>query len=236
MLGERPRSSLHRRAEVQAVAYRTFGDGAVFEEGDRTAPLTTGTDRRSHVLTVPETPVAFRAAGQDGFVPSEITPPIAASDGGGSGVPTVAIQNALRGKSQNGLGISDDDTMYTLDQGSQHAVAFCGMAQAGAGWAPPSCPTSVDVALPLDTKRAQAIATTMAVRRLTPIECERLQGFPDGYTKIDEKTADGPRYKALGNSMAIPCMAWIGKRIQMVEDITHATETHSRSMTSPTRI
>ena len=55
--------------------------------------------------------------------------------------------------------------------------------------------------------------SNMAVRRLTPRECERLQGFPDDYTNIP-KAADGPRYKALGNSMAVPVMAWIGKRIK----------------------
>jgi DNA (cytosine-5)-methyltransferase 1 len=62
----------------------------------------------------------------------------------------------------------------------------------------------------------------MAVRRLTPRECERLQGFPDDYTLIPYRgkpAADGPRYKALGNSMAVPCMRWIGRRIQMVEAI-----------------
>lgn len=55
-----------------------------------------------------------------------------------------------------------------------------------------------------------------AVRRLTPTECERLQGFPDGYTQVPHRgkpMADGPRYKMLGNSMAVPCMAWIGRRI-----------------------
>jgi DNA (cytosine-5)-methyltransferase 1 len=63
------------------------------------------------------------------------------------------------------------------------------------------------------------------VRRLTPIECERLQGFPDNYTQIPwrnkepENCPDGPRYKAMGNSMAVPVMHWIGKRIQMVEEI-----------------
>ena len=62
-------------------------------------------------------------------------------------------------------------------------------------------------------------AERMAVRRLTPRECERLQGFPDDHTLIPwhnkpaEDCPDGPRYKALGNSMAVPCMAWIGKRI-----------------------
>ena len=57
----------------------------------------------------------------------------------------------------------------------------------------------------------------MAVRRLTPIECERLQGFPDDYTNIPwrkkSESPDGPRYKAMGNSMAVPVMRWIGERI-----------------------
>ena len=67
----------------------------------------------------------------------------------------------------------------------------------------------------------QPVATAMQVRRLTPVECERLQGFPDGYTNIPwrkkPEAPDGPRYKALGNSMAVPCMAWIGKRIAEVD-------------------
>ena len=59
----------------------------------------------------------------------------------------------------------------------------------------------------------------MAVRRLTPVECERLQGFPDGYTNIRENCPDGPRYKALGNSMAVPVMRWIGQRIGQINDL-----------------
>ena len=68
-------------------------------------------------------------------------------------------------------------------------------------------------------KQQTYVKSDMAVRRLTPMECERLQGFPDGYTAItyNRKSAkDGPRYKALGNSMAVPVMAWIGRRIQQV--------------------
>lgn len=63
------------------------------------------------------------------------------------------------------------------------------------------------------------------VRRLTPRECERLQGFPDDWTRIPyrgkpaEECPDGPRYKAIGNSMAVPVMRWIGERIQMVDDL-----------------
>jgi DNA (cytosine-5)-methyltransferase 1 len=71
-----------------------------------------------------------------------------------------------------------------------------------------------------DGGRHEGVMTPkMQVRRLTPEECEKLQGFEPGYTKISAKTADGPRYRALGNSMAVPVMAWIGRRIQMVEEI-----------------
>lgn len=67
-----------------------------------------------------------------------------------------------------------------------------------------------------------AVAAAMQVRRLTPRECERLQGFPDNWTAIPwrgrpaAECPDGPRYKALGNSMAVPCMRWIGERIAEV--------------------
>ena len=69
------------------------------------------------------------------------------------------------------------------------------------------------------------IAVQSAVRRLTPRECERLQGFPDDWTLIPYRNKpanqcpDGPRYKALGNSMAVPVMRWIGERIQQMEII-----------------
>lgn len=61
----------------------------------------------------------------------------------------------------------------------------------------------------------------MRVRRLTPRECERLQGFPDDHTLVPHRgkpAADGPRYKAIGNSMAVPVMAWIGRRIKAMEN------------------
>jgi DNA-cytosine methyltransferase len=66
------------------------------------------------------------------------------------------------------------------------------------------------------------VLALMAVRRLTPMECERLQGFPDGYTDVPHRNkpaADGPRYKALGNSWAVPNVRWIGERIQAVDAI-----------------
>jgi len=81
---------------------------------------------------------------------------------------------------------------------------------------------------PQDTAQLQRCQTPavvgphLQVRRLTPTECERLQGFPDGWTAIPYRgkpASDGPRYKALGNSMAVPVMAWIGRRIAAVENL-----------------
>jgi DNA (cytosine-5)-methyltransferase 1 len=67
-----------------------------------------------------------------------------------------------------------------------------------------------------------ALMQGMAVRRLTPRECERLQGFPDDYTLVPfrgKPAADGNRYKALGNSMAVPVMRWLGERIRHIDRI-----------------
>ena len=77
----------------------------------------------------------------------------------------------------------------------------------------------------LVAKGPHAVQHTMAIRRLTPKECERLQGFPDDWTKIPyrnkpaDQCPDGPRYKACGNSMAVPVMRWIGQRIQLIDTI-----------------
>jgi DNA (cytosine-5)-methyltransferase 1 len=101
-------------------------------------------------------------------------------------------------------------------QGVGVAVGSCEVssslrANPGSGWRSNGTPVEGVVISP------------MAVRRLTPMECERLQGFPDGYTAVTYRgkpAADGPRYRALGNSMAVPVMAWIGQRIQMVKEAT----------------
>jgi hypothetical protein len=74
------------------------------------------------------------------------------------------------------------------------------------------------------------VPSTQGVRRLTPTECERLQGFPDGHTlvsyrgKAAKDCPDGPRYKALGNSMAVPVMRWIGERIALAEALAEALD------------
>jgi DNA (cytosine-5)-methyltransferase 1 len=88
-----------------------------------------------------------------------------------------------------------------------------GRMGSGIGQEGDPCPT-------LTKAHSHAVTQGMAVRRLTPVECERLQGFPDSYTNIPwrkkpaSECPDGPRYKALGNSWAVPVVRWIGKRIQ----------------------
>jgi DNA (cytosine-5)-methyltransferase 1 len=82
--------------------------------------------------------------------------------------------------------------------------------------------------VPLSCTRTPTVLTSWGVRRLTPRECERLQGFPDDWTcvpyrnKPAEKCPDRPRYRSLGNSMAVSVMRFIGERISAVEDISHA--------------
>lgn len=101
-------------------------------------------------------------------------------------VPIDTMNIGERKDGSNGLGIGvDGDPSYTLTKGHAHAIA-----------------------------------TERVVRKLTPIECERLQGFPDNWTKIPyrgksaEECPDSPRYKAIGNSWAVPCVRWIGERIK----------------------
>lgn len=115
----------------------------------------------------------------------------------------------------NGLGISNTNLANTLEATlsvNQAVIAFDCLAGGKTGNATRDIPGALH-----GVGRA-AIATKTQVRRLMPIECERLMGFPDDYTKLDEKTADAPRYKALGNSMAVNCMRWVGQRIQLVDN------------------
>lgn len=142
---------------------------------------------------------AFRAAGQDGFEPSEVSPPLAATDGGGSGVPTA---------------------FYLHSQNSQ-AMKSPGPGQAGG---------TADVARALDTNGGFAEGQggnlvvnpkRYQVRRLTPVECERLQAFPDDFTRwavkengntVEQK--DSPRYRQLGNAWTTFMADWLAIRIK----------------------
>jgi len=119
----------------------------------------------------------------------------------------------------NGDGFTEGGPMYTLNATGVHGVAQsigftqCDAARDVGDNISPTLRSGGNGGYP-----AHSVATNMAVRRLTPIECERLQGFPDNYTNIRENCPDGPRYKAMGNSMAVPVMRWIGERINKVNN------------------
>ena len=105
------------------------------------------------------------------------------------------------------------------------AIAFSeGYFRCGSGHAPQDDGTCNTLQCNTGDQRI-SVAQNTAVRRLTPRECERLQGFPDDHTlipwrgKAAENCPDGPRYKALGNSMAVPVMRWIGERISKLNNI-----------------
>lgn len=199
-----------------AVAYRTVGDGMVYEEGDAVAPLTTGTDPNSNILAFAQNSRdEVRIVGGDGQVAGAL-----ASDPGMKQQTYVAAFEGGQGSKAGNIGYSEE-TAPTLSSA------------------------------PSGTQQSPALQQGMAVRRLTVIECARLQGFPDTYLYIDYKRrkidvedaayllhhgvkawqeeidgklewftmapADGPMYKALGNSMATKVMCWLGKRVALVD-------------------
>jgi DNA (cytosine-5)-methyltransferase 1 len=130
-----------------------------------------------------------------------------------------------------GSGFRTDGKAYTLDARNKvQAVAFSGRNRGddGRGYDRPPNVTG-SVAGTVDTVKPGNIAgPTIGVRRLTPIECERLQGFPDNWTQVpyrNRPACDGPRYKAIGNSMAVPVMRWIGQRLHGVNAARYGRET-----------
>ena len=136
----------------------------------------------------------------------------------------VALRHEALGEG-TGFGIGEaGDPAYTLTKGHSHAVATVaafkggqGSSAGGIGYDEYVSPTLS--AADSGSNRTPALLQAMQVRRLTPVECERLQGFPDHYTAIPwrgkpvDNCPDGPRYKALGNSWAVPVVRWIGRRI-----------------------
>jgi len=126
----------------------------------------------------------------------------------------------------HGTNVGEMGTLRTGNQGVTGGVPFVVRDERG------RCNdgrVSEDSTFPLHATKGpseqQTLVSGMAVRRLTPRECERLQGFPDDYTLIPwrgkprEQCPDGPRYRVLGNAFPVPVMRWIGERIAMVEAI-----------------
>jgi DNA (cytosine-5)-methyltransferase 1 len=149
----------------------------------------------------------------------------ASEDGTGRGTPLVPVAYRTSGNAgawETGdridalvTGTDRTATVVALQEVGKRTGVSTTDQRAGIGIAEPGEPMFT-----LQAGAQHGVAADMAVRRLTPKECERLQGFPDGWTAITYRkkpAADGPRYKALGNSMAVPVLGWIGKRMQWVE-------------------
>ena len=123
----------------------------------------------------------------------------------------------------NGLGACESDLMKTLDTNNSAAVMVDPVICMADDNAKEAIDEGMCGSLKVGGSAPWIAQGRMVVRRLTPMECERLQGFPDDFTKIPyrgkpaEECPDGPRYKAIGNSFAVPVVRWIGERIAMAD-------------------
>ena len=156
--------------------------------------------------------VAYENHGTDSRIKEiSISPTVTARWGtGGNNVPlAMGFNTNARPDEMNFL----DEQSNTLTA-SQNSGVFCDTYN-GTIQGDIAATMTADMAGP--THSGPKVMQNMAVRRLTEVECERLQGFPDNYTNIKENCPSGARYKALGNSMAVPVMRWIGERINNYE-------------------
>lgn len=186
-----------------------------------------GTGRGTPI--VPVQGVALR--GRDGGATAELTGEVmtALRCGGGGGDKPHVLLPTIAFSAKNYGADALDDYSPTLRAGGfteSHANAGIMPAIAYRTTGNNGCYETGHVTACLNTASDPnqiALLHQWRVRRLMPVECERLQGFPDGYTDVPygtrNWTPDGPRYKALGNSMAVNVMRWIGRRIEMVEAI-----------------
>jgi DNA (cytosine-5)-methyltransferase 1 len=167
--------------------------------------------------------IAFESSRRDGvrlYGDKTNTLQAFAGTGGGNGPCIALAENTIGRQPQNGGngdGFTENGPMYTLNATGIHGIATYDMKQHHN----PQASTNIQLTTAnCSTVRGDTplVRQSMSVRRLTPVECERLQGFPDNYTNIKENCPDGPRYKAMGNSMAVPVMRWIGERINMVNN------------------
>jgi DNA (cytosine-5)-methyltransferase 1 len=176
------------------LAYRTNAAGQVDPQGDLSAALTSNTDPCTQILAFDTTQVTSKT--------NRSNPQV------GDPCHTLA------------KGAEPPSIAYRIHGENSTAMTGDGIARVA---------DPVDVARSLDTcggyatnQGGNVVKQSMQVRRLTPVECCRLQGIPDDHLTVlynGKPLADGPKYRLCGNSFAIPCVAWIGKRIQMVEDL-----------------
>lgn len=217
--GLRGNSPPRRKARegIAAPIARGFGSGGgCRNDADTAENLIASTGKISHCLNdggmgrqdyESETLIAHALRGE-GFDASE--------DGTGRGTPIVPV--AYRTSPNCGAWETGErvDALTTSTDKTQHVVAFdLRGREDGAQFEGPHDTANIRAASGGSSR--SYVAEQWAVRRLTPKECERLQGAPDDWTNIPQrggkKCPDGPRYKALGNSWAVPVVRWIGERL-----------------------
>ncbi|MBU9866792.1 DNA cytosine methyltransferase [Rahnella aceris] len=204
-----------------------------WQAGGNTSGTLGANEHVTGALQCNQTPaIAFSSKDYGGDATAELSPTLRSGNSSSAnqngGQPPAVVYSLCdasgRDKEQNGRGWSDQGVSYTLDTITQQGVAVC-LQHAQIGRADHAGPQGKgyleDLAFTQDSRAdADAVQYGMYVRRLMPVECERLQGMPDDHTKIPwrakpaEQCPDSPRYKAIGNSMAVPCMTWIGERIR----------------------
>jgi len=165
----------------------------------------------------------FKARETDIAQPIMAGGPVGGNQGGDYIVPSDTTQITSAANYSNP---KPGDACHPLAAGAHApAVAFqTRIARNGRGYGEDVVPALNGADAGATSDMRPCVASASAVRRLTPVECLRLQGFPDDYFDgvmlRGKPLADGPRYKALGNSMAVPVMRWIGERIALVDDLT----------------
>lgn len=177
--------------------------------------------------------ICFSAKDHGGDAIEECSPTLRAgghsgSHANGGVMPAVAYAIQERAASENpdagpqGKGFQEGAAFTLEARNKVQAVAF-NLRGRDAGAQPEVDPDNFASIRAASGGSSRSYVASFAVRRIMPVECERLQGFPDNYTQIQwrgkpaDQCPDGGRYKALGNSMAVPCMEWIGARIALVE-------------------
>jgi len=213
-----PCHPLARGGHAPAVAFDTYNQSA---PSDVAAPLSADADKgdQDTLVATAFEPRYFNRENKTGGAPSEVATLTASAAKAGDAAPTVYTLE-IRGR-------EDGRRLEYRQDGTANALRTSNGGRDGMGVGAVAAPTLTSTndpsRSPQSTEVTQQVAAfhaaTMAVRRLTPRECERLQGFPDDWTAITYRgkpAADGPRYKALGNSMAVNVMRFIGERLRRV--------------------
>ena len=220
--GSPDRSSDH--ADRQTTSYRTSPNCGAWETGQRVDALTTGTDPTSHIIAQSK---GYRMAAFGEYVDDNTASTMKARDYKDATDLVMYNVNHSDGR------VERSDTSQTLiarmgTGGNQVPLVLNDTrpimkGENGKGW------NDQNVAFTLNTVDHPGVLYKKRLRKLLPLECERLQGMPDNYTLVPYRgkpasaCPDSPRYKAIGNSMAVPVMQWIGQRIIEVDNLMFNT-------------